>query len=323
MASVPLDVGGSRVSGKAAARGGSPSQEICPGRTAENGLPRGRVASRALGSASCRPGFPCGDRGYVLKGRRQTGATGRFVAALGFSIACHAALLVARSGDSPVSGASPQPDAIAVAVLERGEPAGGVLVDSGVTPAAPAVSSGAPMRSTAAAETTVASVSSRSRGERSRSARKPSVESAAADADTTAAGNEHADGAAANEHAGTVAAKTDGLGAGASPLAGGAGAGGRGGDLRARCRDCPTPEYPVRARRQGWQGTVDVDLRVDRHGVVERASVERSSGFALLDAAAVTVARRSRFWVSGGGEGLRGQLRYRFVLEEARSDRSL
>jgi TonB family protein len=66
-----------------------------------------------------------------------------------------------------------------------------------------------------------------------------------------------------------------------------------------------------------------VDLRVDRDGTVEHASVGRSSGFAVLDSAAVTVARRSRFRVETGGDGLRGQLRYRFILEDPRERRRL
>jgi len=105
--------------------------------------------------------------------------------------------------------------------------------------------------------------------------------------------------------------------------AGGAG-GGAAGDadgLRAWCRICPAPEYPERAIRQGWQGTVDVSLRVAGDGSVEAASVGRSSGIALLDEAAVTVARRSRFSLPAGGEGLRGSLRYRFVLETAAAAR--
>jgi protein TonB len=103
--------------------------------------------------------------------------------------------------------------------------------------------------------------------------------------------------------------------AGAGRGAAGAGTG-AGGDLRPWCAHCPTPEYPARARREGWQGTVDVDLHVGRDGAVEDASIGRSSGFAVLDAAAVTVARRSRFRVAEGSE-LHGQLRYRFVLEGA------
>ncbi len=107
-------------------------------------------------------------------------------------------------------------------------------------------------------------------------------------------------------------------GGAASDVGGGVGAaaatGRGGGDLRPWCSVCPTPVYPARARREGWQGTVDVDLRVGRDGAVEQASIGRSSGFAVLDAAAVTVARLSRFRIADGAER-HGQLRYRFVLE--------
>ncbi len=74
--------------------------------------------------------------------------------------------------------------------------------------------------------------------------------------------------------------------------------------------------YPSRARRLGWQGTVDVALQVGADGGVEDAQVGRSSGYAALDAAAVAVARRSRFHVTERS-GIRGSLRYRFVLEDA------
>jgi len=97
-------------------------------------------------------------------------------------------------------------------------------------------------------------------------------------------------------------------------------------DLRAFCNSCPVPDYPARARRRGWQGTVDVELRVGPDGAVEQANVGRSSGYALLDHAAVSVARRSRFWLADGAglaAGLRGQLRYRFVLEGANSRHQL
>jgi protein TonB len=105
-----------------------------------------------------------------------------------------------------------------------------------------------------------------------------------------------------------------GSGGGTGQGTGSARGDGAGGDLRAACASCPAPEYPARARRQGWQGTVDVDVRVGGDGAVEEASVGRSSGFAALDTAAVSVARRSRFRVAGG-TAVSGQLRYRFVLE--------
>ncbi|HEY2385424.1 MAG TPA: energy transducer TonB [Candidatus Binatia bacterium] len=115
------------------------------------------------------------------------------------------------------------------------------------------------------------------------------------------------DGTGTAEGSGTGSGHGDGVG-------NGAGGGDGGGDLRASCASCPAPEYPARARRQGWQGTVDVAVRVGGDGAVEEAQVGRSSGFAALDTAAVSVARRSRFRVAGG-TAVSGQLRYRFVLE--------
>jgi TonB family protein len=115
-----------------------------------------------------------------------------------------------------------------------------------------------------------------------------------------------------------------GAGNGGSALGSAAGNGnGSGSDgLRAFCRSCPTPDYPVRARRQGWQGTVDVELAIGRDGAVQEARVGRSSGYPTLDEVALGVARESRFAMSAGGDGLRGQLRYRFVLDETAARRS-
>ena len=112
-------------------------------------------------------------------------------------------------------------------------------------------------------------------------------------------------------------------GGGAGRGTGGAGSGGSDG-LRALCASCPAPEYPGRARRQGWQGTVDVELAIAPDGSVREARVGRSSGYPALDDVAVDVARRSRFTVPAGGEGpggLRGQLRYRFVLDATAASR--
>jgi len=138
----------------------------------------------------------------------------------------------------------------------------------------------------------------------------PSLEGAAADAAPAGAGG--GGGGAGAAGGGDGVAGVSGVRAG-----GGDGAG----DLRPWCSACPVPVYPARARREGWQGTVDVDLDVGGDGAVEHASVGRSSGFAVLDAAAVTVARCSRFRVAAGAER-RGQLRYRFVLEGS-TDRPL
>jgi TonB family protein len=129
--------------------------------------------------------------------------------------------------------------------------------------------------------------------------------------------------------AASVAAGAPASGGGAAGEAGGAaggagnagdGAGGADG-LRAFCRSCPAPTYPSRARRQGWQGTVEVGLRVAADGSVASASVERSSGYPTLDDVALASARASRFAVPTGGGGLDGRLRYRFLLDETAAER--
>jgi TonB family protein len=103
--------------------------------------------------------------------------------------------------------------------------------------------------------------------------------------------------------------------------AGGGTGGGSGGSdgLRAYCRECPAPEYPGRARRQGWQGSVDVALTIARDGSVADARVGRSSGYPTLDEVALAAARRSRF--ATASDGLHGELRYRFVLDETAARR--
>jgi protein TonB len=121
---------------------------------------------------------------------------------------------------------------------------------------------------------------------------------------------------AGTEDAGTASGSAPQLAA--VPGVGGAGAGAGGGadgDLRPLCVSCPAPEYPARARRRGWQGTVEVGLAIGRDGRVRDVRVARSSGFGALDTAAVAVARRSRFVLPGRGAAVRGKLRYRFRLE--------
>jgi protein TonB len=103
-------------------------------------------------------------------------------------------------------------------------------------------------------------------------------------------------------------------------VAGGAeGGGGTGGgsDLQASCVVCPVPSYPRRARRRGWEGIVDLRLRIDGAGRVSTVTVARSSGFGVLDDAAATAARRSRFQIrsrEGMSGAVWGRMRYRFEL---------
>lgn len=57
----------------------------------------------------------------------------------------------------------------------------------------------------------------------------------------------------------------------------------------------PRPDYPAIARQNRWQGTVRVLARVTAGGLVERVSLEQSSGYAMLDRSALDSVRRWRF----------------------------
>lgn len=55
------------------------------------------------------------------------------------------------------------------------------------------------------------------------------------------------------------------------------------------------PVYPEQARRQGWEGRVVVRLEVLPSGVAGNISVDHSSGYKLLDEAAVQAVQEWRF----------------------------
>lgn len=66
--------------------------------------------------------------------------------------------------------------------------------------------------------------------------------------------------------------------------------------VQARYRERPTPPaYPPRAFELDQQGEVVVRARLDPHGDPQRVEVLRSSGFSLLDEAALAAVRRWRF----------------------------
>ena len=54
----------------------------------------------------------------------------------------------------------------------------------------------------------------------------------------------------------------------------------------------PPPEYPMQAQRRGYSGTVVVHIFVDTAGTVTSAEIFKSSGYTLLDEAAVEVVKR-------------------------------
>jgi len=57
----------------------------------------------------------------------------------------------------------------------------------------------------------------------------------------------------------------------------------------------PSPSYPMAARRRGDQGTVTVKVLVTAEGLPANVSLEKTSGHAALDEAAVTAVRSWRF----------------------------
>lgn len=56
-----------------------------------------------------------------------------------------------------------------------------------------------------------------------------------------------------------------------------------------------SPEYPHSARRRGLAGTVVLHLEIGDDGRTRQARVARSSGYDVLDAAALEAARSWRF----------------------------
>jgi protein TonB len=60
--------------------------------------------------------------------------------------------------------------------------------------------------------------------------------------------------------------------------------------LESRLRQAIAPYfvYPALARRNGWQGQVEVGLRVEADGRLSHVRITRSSGYRVLDSAALT-----------------------------------
>lgn len=66
---------------------------------------------------------------------------------------------------------------------------------------------------------------------------------------------------------------------------------------------CPNPDHPQRATREAREGKVVLRVLVDQEGKPKSVEVYRSSGFAILDQAAVdNVKRRCRFHPARDGE---------------------
>lgn len=67
-------------------------------------------------------------------------------------------------------------------------------------------------------------------------------------------------------------------------------------------------EYPEEARRNHWQGTVKLRLKINAHGRTESIEVIQSSGYPVLDRQARKMLRRARF--SGGPGELEQTIEY-------------
>jgi TonB family protein len=231
------------------------------------------------------------------------GRTSRAAAALGISVTVHAAallwVLAARVG-APLMIAP-----IGVTLHGGGHGRGAAGEGDGAAAGAPAAGP-SPTRAQPPAAAGRAQ-----RGERSRLPAEAAVR-----VRSNAAGAAEPSGAPA-----IVAARGTGAAGGAADAGLGSGAGtgdgaggGSGGDLRGRCVACPAPPYPPQAWRNGWQGRVEVRLRIDGAGRVAAAEVARSSGHAALDRAAVAAARDSRF-TAAAGDGFWGRMGYGFELD--------
>jgi len=57
----------------------------------------------------------------------------------------------------------------------------------------------------------------------------------------------------------------------------------------------PTPPYPAAARRFGYEGSVVIRARVQVDGSADRVEVKQSSGYEVLDRAALEAVRKWRF----------------------------
>jgi protein TonB len=57
----------------------------------------------------------------------------------------------------------------------------------------------------------------------------------------------------------------------------------------------PPPIYPLEARRMGQQGTVILSVRLNAEGTVETLAVKESSGYVLLDQAAMRAVKHWQF----------------------------
>ena len=98
-------------------------------------------------------------------------------------------------------------------------------------------------------------------------------------------------GVATGANSGTAPAKA----ASGSDSQGTAPSGNAAGDRQPTPAYQPKPTYPAFARRLGHEGRVVIRIQVLSSGTVAAASIERSSGYAVLDEVALATIKRWRF----------------------------
>jgi protein TonB len=77
-------------------------------------------------------------------------------------------------------------------------------------------------------------------------------------------------------------------------------------------------KYPVLARRKGWQGIVKLEVRIESDGRISRLRVEQTSGYPLLDRAALQALRLASVpdaeqWMKGQAVDIIIPVEYRLV----------
>lgn len=81
----------------------------------------------------------------------------------------------------------------------------------------------------------------------------------------------------------------------------------------------PNPEYPLQARRNNWEGVTVLKILIETDGLVKNVTVLQSSGYEILDRAAVKAVKRWRYRpasVNGVAVAKQAQVRINFVLED-------
>ena len=113
----------------------------------------------------------------------------------------------------------------------------------------------------------------------------PSADSRGAKSNSNSSSAEASAGASGNSPIGSGSGLTEGVGDGVGTS-----------NAHADYGRNPPPTYPAIARRREQQGTVTIRVLVGIDGIVQRAEIAESSGFDVLDDAAIeTVRRRWRF----------------------------